>query len=507
MTRTTRSDRLLRPLALAALAGTVAATTGCAKRLGFWNRDRQNDAVQARSDESAYTQVQTDTTPAGSSVQDLAMVRETQTNIPTTSPTTNPTTGQYQRTGQTAGQTTNQTTNQSAYTPNIPAIPDDDAIVVNPDPGAKVTNGQVASTDEPEPSNTTPEPGSVHGGDLSAWVYANAMGVELPTESTEETYRATVNVRRVTDAYAGSDFDPIVTPDGRHLVYASTQHRPTADIYTKPIKGSVITKLTDDPAQDVMPAISPDGASLAFASDRSGSWDIYMIPSSGGKTLQLTRGPAHDLHPTFSPDGSKMAFCRLGQQSGRWEIWVQDLATDQAPQFIGYGLFPEWNPVPGAGSDGSELILFQRSRQRGDRAFTVWSIEYIPELGSAGRESEIAAGAGQALINPTWSHDGRFVCFAAVPYSRAWATAESTRPEQSTIWMVSVDGTNKIKLTDGSSVDLMPAWGHDNNVFFVSNMDGKDHLWTMDLSQAVRTAALRNPSFGSDFATAPTDTE
>lgn len=473
----------IRPLALAALATSVVASAGCAKRLGFWDRDRQYRADRQAAPEP--TPVAIERPDMGSSVQDLAMSADSTTparEIPT--PTADPV----------------------ADATSAPE-PKDESISINPDPSADITDGAVAATDEPEPNNTSPEPGSVHGGDLSAWVYSNAMGIELPTEQMEESYRATVNVRRVTNAYTGSDFDPIVTPDGRALVYASTQHRPTADIYTKPVRGSVITRLTDDPAQDVMPAISPDGSSLAFASDRSGSWDLYMIPASGGKTLQLTNGPAHDLHPTFSPDGSKMAFCRLGQQSGRWEIWVQDLSTDTSPQFIGYGLFPEWNPVPGAGSDGSELILFQRSRQRGDRAFTVWSVEYIPELGSAGRETEIAAGAGQALINPTWSHDGRFVCFAAVPYSRAWATAESTRPERSEIWMVSVDGTNKVKLTDGSSVDLMPAWGHDNNIFFVSNMDGKDHLWTMDLSQAVRTASLRNPSFGSDFANAPTDTE
>jgi Tol biopolymer transport system component len=71
--------------------------------------------------------------------------------------------------------------------------------------------------------------------------------------------------------------------------------------------------------------------------------------------------------------------------------------------------------------------------------------------------------------------------------------------------MVSVNGTNKVKLTDGTSVDLMPAWGRDNQIFFVSNMDGQDHLWSMELSPAVRAASLRNPEFESTFATVPTD--
>ena len=48
------------------------------------------------------------------------------------------------------------------------------------------------------------------------------------------------------------------------------------------------------------------------------------------------------------------AFSRLGQQSGRWEIWVKDVMSDAGPQFIGFGLFPEWCPVSGTGIAGEQ---------------------------------------------------------------------------------------------------------------------------------------------------------
>lgn len=496
--RDTQTTTLIRPVLLTALAGTMLTLPACAKRVGYWDRTKQHQTEQLAEQQTTQTQSTRATayfTPehveSGSNVQNTA--QSASSNVqPKVKPIA-----------------------QSAPPLDSGSFANNDKLASNStasistssSPDEFVNNGPVSSA-APEPYAPIPKPAanSVQGGDLSAWIYSNAMGIELPTESSSPATRATVNVRKITDAYAGSDFDPIVTPDGRNLIYASTQHRPTADIYTKSINGAVVTRLTDHTAQDVMPAISPDGSTIAFATDRNGSWDIFLMPAEGGNKIQITNESAHDLHPTWSPDGTKLAFCRLGQQTGRWEIWVTDVASDHGAQFIGFGLFPEWAPIAGTGADGGDKILFQRSRERGDRAFSIWTIDYQPNPGTAGRETEIASGADQALINPTWSPDGQFVCFAAVPYSQSWVNSTTARPDMSTIWMVSVNGTNKVKLTDGTSVDLMPAWGRDNQIFFVSNMDGQDHLWSMELSPAVRAASLRNPEFESTFANVPTDT-
>src|SRR5262245_52790701 len=47
------------------------------------------------------------------------------------------------------------------------------------------------------------------------------------------------------------------------------------------------------------PALSPDGATLAFA------WrgEIWTVPVSGGNARQLTKSAAADGEPFFSPDG------------------------------------------------------------------------------------------------------------------------------------------------------------------------------------------------------------
>jgi len=344
--------------------------------------------------------------------------------------------------------------------------------------------------------------------DLSAVIYASAMGAELPTEFADraDMTRATLNVRQITASFAGSDFDPTPTPDGQNLVFASTQHRPTADIYMKPINSSVVTRLTDDPGQDVMPAVSPDGQFIAYCSDRNGSWDVFVMAIDGGKSVQVTNDASHDLHPSWSSDGSQLTFCRLGQQTGRWEMWVAEVASPTSAQFIGFGLFPEWCPTSGTGFNGADRILFQRSRERGDRAFSVWTIDYNANPGTAGRETEIATAPESALINPSWSPDGAFVTFAQVPYSEAWASGQSAKPESSILWMMGVDGAGKVRLTDGESIDLMPSWSRQNEIFFVSNMGGQEHLWSMELSPALRAASVQMPGYNSGFATVPTST-
>ena len=505
-----------RPILLLALAGSMAALPGCAeKRTGFWNKQEQSKVESQRAaslNARTSSYLTTSQSPRASSTLQSngttsinAMGAESQAGTFTAAQQIAP----AETVATHRVQTNTGSGNADSFGESTQLS---DPIADSSSGTSGMQNLRLGTADAPAPverdpyfSDSTESPAALRSGDISAFVYANAMGVELPSETTGDAVRATVNVRQITSSYAGSDFDPSVTPDGQYLIFASTQHRPTADIYLKSTSGSVVTRLTDDPAQDVMPAVSPDGRFVAFASDRTGTWDLFIMPFEGGKVVQLTSESANDLHPTWSPDGRQIAFCRLGQQSGRWEIWIKDVLSDSGPQFIGFGLFPEWCPISGTGIAGADQILFQRSRERGDRAFSVWTLDYNPTPGTAGRETEIAAGPNQALINPSWSPDGSFITFAAVPNSDSWSEGNVARPDSSTIWMVSTEGTGKVKLTDGDSIDLMPVWGRNNDIFFVSNMDGQDHLWSMELSPAIRAASVMMPNIDNSFATVPTN--
>ncbi len=302
------------------------------------------------------------------------------------------------------------------------------------------------------------------------------------------------SLSQVTFAAQGSDFDPSISRDGQVLVYASTQHRPTADIYMKLVNGRTVTQLTADPAQDVMPAISPDGHRIAFASNRTGSWDIFVMSSSGGQAVQVTSDPSQELRPSWSPDGKRLVYCRLGETSGRWEMWVADVDQPMVSEFIGYGLFPSWCPMAGTAEGGRDKILFQRSRERGDRAFSVWTVDYKP--GDTSSPTEVISGTKAAAINPAWSPDGTRIVFATVPYSGSDATNPPMQPHSTDLCMVGIDGSGRVNLTSGRSVNLMPTWGPDGRIYFVSDRGGIDNIWSIGTDKAI-VAATGNPTPGT----------
>ena len=309
-----------------------------------------------------------------------------------------------------------------------------------------------------------------------------------------------VDVARVTFASEGADFDPAVSADGRFMVFASTQHHPNPDIYLKATGSTILTQLTSDAARDVMPAISPDAQWIAYASDRTLDWNIFVMPRTGGRPVQITWESSAELHPTWSPDGSKLAYSKLGQTSGRWEIWISEVANSAAPQFVGYGLFPEWCPKAGAGPNGGELLVSQRSAERGDRAFGIWAIEL--KDGKVSSPSQLVGNPSTAYINPSWSPDGRSIVFASVSDPHAVRSATAGGVADSDLWMMSADGSTMVSLTNGSSSDLMPTWGGDGRIYFVSTRTGRDNVWSIDAGQAMLAAGL-TPA--APMANAPSD--
>lgn len=285
------------------------------------------------------------------------------------------------------------------------------------------------------------------------------------------------NLRQVSFATEGSDFDPVVTRDGRRVFFSSTAHHTHPDIFVKSVDGRALTQLTTDPGSDVMPAVSPDGARVAFASNRSGSWDIYLMAAGGGQAVQVTGDASDELHPTWSPDGKHIAFCRMGETSGRWEIWVTEADNPGVRRFLTFGLFPDWHP-------SANKIAFQRSRDRGDRLFSVWTVDFVD--GEAMSPTVVASSTTAAIVNPRWSPDGEYIAVATV--ADASVVRRGQRPDEADIWILRADGNGRANLTNGHHLNLMPSWGPNNALYFVSDRNGSDNIWGTSTTQAMVAA-------------------
>ncbi len=315
-------------------------------------------------------------------------------------------------------------------------------------------------------------------GGMGLWGVIRDISEPMPMTSEPPEMMApesgSENLRQISYTRVGADFGADIDPvSGLFVVYASTQHRKTADLYLKQVDGFTVTQLTTDSGNDVMPSISPDGELVAFASDRAGNWDSWVKRLDGGRPIQVTIAPSHEMHPSWSPDGRYLAFCSLGEKSGQWEIVVVEAARPSQRRFVGYGLFPRFSP------DGKKL-LFQRTRQRGTRTFSIWTMDY--KDGEGIRPTEIVAASNAALINPAWSPDSKRIVFSAVLNPSADPDAA---PDSADIWAVNVDGSNRSQLTSDRFANLQPVWGPNGMIYFISNRTGWDNLWALRPGEAL----------------------
>ena len=277
----------------------------------------------------------------------------------------------------------------------------------------------------------------------------------------------------------GSDAFVAVDPTGKWLAFASTRHSDAPDIYLQRVDGTAVTQLTSDPADDSYPSFSADGQQIAFASTRAGSWQIYVMDIDGRNVVQVTNGTMQAVHPSFSPDGTRLVYCAIGSRSNQWELWTANLSTGER-RMIGYGLFPSWSP-----DKTVDRIAYQKSRQRGGRWFSLWTLDLID--GEGRRMTEIAVSTNSAFVTPTWSQDGKRLAFAAVvPPAKTPASAganakarEVAARGQHDIWTVDADGSNRQRVTDGNGVNLLPFWAADNRIYFISDRGGMECVWSV----------------------------
>ena len=97
-----------------------------------------------------------------------------------------------------------------------------------------------------------------------------------------------------------------LSADGRTIVFDLL-----GDIYTIPATGGAATRITSGTPFDGQPRFSPDGKSIVFVSDRTGSENLYVIDPDGRNLRALTRGANQSfISPDWTPDGEYVVVSR-----------------------------------------------------------------------------------------------------------------------------------------------------------------------------------------------------
>ncbi len=128
--------------------------------------------------------------------------------------------------------------------------------------------------------------------------YSNPTGGDVSVDlETGELQAATVQQQDIATDYRA--LDPSMAPDETYRVtmeIVNGQH----EIFRTNIDGTT-TRLTENPAEDVFPAVAPDGEWIAFSSDRDGDSDIFIVSANGANRMQLTNENGSDNYPLWRP--------------------------------------------------------------------------------------------------------------------------------------------------------------------------------------------------------------
>jgi Tol biopolymer transport system component/C-terminal processing protease CtpA/Prc len=103
-----------------------------------------------------------------------------------------------------------------------------------------------------------------------------------------------------------------ISPDGSKICFAYK-----GDLWIVDSNGGEARPLTTHIAADRHPVWSPDGKTIAFASDRHGNFDVFTIPADGGEAKRITAHSTGEIPTAFSPDGQRIYFYALRMDDAR----------------------------------------------------------------------------------------------------------------------------------------------------------------------------------------------
>jgi len=156
----------------------------------------------------------------------------------------------------------------------------------------------------------------------------------------------------------------------------------------------MLRKLTKHMAIETEPALSPDGKTLAYISDRTGTPQVYLLNLATKKTTRLTKKGNYNSSPSWSPDGTMIAYNGVrNSKSVIFRVLVDDplgFETQVSPKGM-QAESPVWS------SDGS-LVAYQ-AKKTGQQN---WKIYYSLSSGSsAQRLTKSKRGVDET--SPSWN--------------------------------------------------------------------------------------------------------
>lgn len=205
-----------------------------------------------------------------------------------------------------------------------------------------------------------------------------------------------------------SSFD--VTKDEKEVVFALE-----GDLYSTVMDYATTKRLTHTPYLEASPSFSPDGRTIAYTSERDGTWNLYLLKltnkndknftyATDFKEELLVGGKEPCILPKFSPDGKKIAFL-----ANRSEIRVVDVKTKAAHVVLPakYNFSYSDGDVDFEWSPDSRWILTSTIADGG------WNNQDVAVVSLDGKKVVNLTQSGYTDAMPSWALGGKAILWAS----------------------------------------------------------------------------------------------
>jgi Tol biopolymer transport system component len=257
---------------------------------------------------------------------------------------------------------------------------------------------------------------------------------------------------------------------------AGAKH-PRSHIYSVSVEGAARRQLTNADADDLKPAVSPDGRWVAFLrivpvlADHGAH--VWVMRSDGSEERILSHTGAADGPLAWSPNGRVLLFSAwdysrcVGPNATKCaftDVWAVDVATGVSRLLLPHAQNPRWSP------DG-RTIVYQ----------DFWpgiATSRVLLAAASGAMRRVLAKAGLSEAGsapPTWSPSGHAIVFGAGIRQRLFVVGRS--------------GGRPRRLTQG----MKPAWSPDGRELAVARFDG---IWAVATRARTARRLARDRFFG-----------
>ena len=282
----------------------------------------------------------------------------------------------------------------------------------------------LAARKRPEFLNPDGPAWSPEGSFIACWVGVIAKGSTMSMIGFDVT---TGEEKRITDQkWDEIGGRPTWLPDGSGLVVSANKGTDSA-IWQVPYPPGEASRITSDPLYQYLDLdVTSDGknvVTIKFAS-RSSLW--VMPEGNPSAAKPITSGEHHSYrHISWTPDGRILYASSIGTSR---DIWIMNGDGRNAKQLTANAGV---NLQPQPSADGRYVVFSSNRANQG--AFNLWRMNI-----DGSNPVQLTNGRGE--VQPVCSPDGRWVVYSqGGPNTEAW---------QKTIWKVSIDGGESVRLSD-----------------------------------------------------------